>query len=153
MADASDILNGYFGETSHGIDEKRRVQIPSQWRSEQNSELFVTVWPMNPAGTCLRVMPPAKMAELLKTISAMPNNDPQKPSFKRLVGSQTNRVSLDKAGRLCLPEKMAAEAGLKDEAILVGMMDQFEIWAPARRTEVEKTDAALAGSVRNMMEV
>jgi hypothetical protein len=40
---------------------------------------------------------------------------------------------LDKAGRICLPEGMARAAGIKDEAVLVGLLDRFEIWNPELR--------------------
>jgi MraZ protein len=50
-------------------------------------------------------------------------------------------VTLDKSGRLCLPEAMAKAVGLDKEAVLVGMFDRFEIWNPERYSIASKADA------------
>jgi MraZ protein len=126
----------------HGIDEKRRLQIPSKWRPEQDgTEFTVIVWPKHQAGTCLRVLPPHKLEKLVSEIEAMPNSDPRKDVLRRVVGVNSEQVTLDKAGRICLPEEMAAAAGIKNEAQLVGMLEQFEIWDPARYKNVATADA------------
>jgi MraZ protein len=73
-------------------------------------------------------------------IEAMPNSDPRKDVLRRVVGGNSEQVQLDKAGRICLPEDMARAAGLKNEAKLVGMFEQFEIWEPGRYQIVEAAD-------------
>ena len=40
-------------------------------------------------------------------------------------------MTLDKGGRICLPEGMAKAAD-RGEAMLVGLVDRFEIWNPER---------------------
>jgi MraZ protein len=144
----------YYNSTfKHGVDEKRRLQIPSKWRPDQEgTELTIVVWPKHQAGTCLRVLPPAKMAKLAADIEAMPNGDPNKTILKRSVGSKSVQVALDKAGRICLPDEMAGAAGIKGEAVLVGLIDLFEIWNPARHEQVEAMDAVLSAKAFEMME-
>ena len=115
-------------------------------------ELTIVVWPKHQAGTCLRVLPPEKMAKLAADIDAMPNSDPGKVILKRFVGSKSVQVTLDKAGRICLPDEMAVAAGIKDEAVLVGMIDRFEIWNPARYEQVEAMDTVLSPRAFEMME-
>jgi MraZ protein len=61
-------------------------------------------------------------------------------------------VTFDKAGRICLPEEMARGAAIKDEALLVGLLDRFEIWNPARYENVEAADAVHASKAFEMME-
>ena len=125
----------------HGVDEKRRVQIPAKWRPEEEGvELTMILWPKHQAGNCLRVLPPEKMAKLVADIDALPNSDPNKSVLKRRIGSKSAQVALDKAGRICLPEEMSRAAGIKDEAMLVGLLDRFEIWNPARYEAVEAAD-------------
>jgi MraZ protein len=144
----------YYNSTfKHGVDEKRRLQIPAKWRPEEEGvELTILVWPKHQAGTCLRVLPPEKMAKLAADIDAMPNSDPGKVILKRFVGSKSVQVTLDKAGRICLPDEMAVAAGIKDEAVLVGMIDRFEIWNPARYEQVEAMDTVLSPRAFEMME-
>ncbi|HEY5043541.1 MAG TPA: hypothetical protein VIK53_16235 [Verrucomicrobiae bacterium] len=137
----------------HGVDEKRRVQIPAKWRPETDgTELTVILWPKHQAGACLRVMPPAEMATLKASLDAMPNGDPNKVVLKRFIGSESVQLTLDKAGRICLPEEMARAAGIKDDAVLVGLLDRFEIWNPARYENVKAADAVVAHEAFKLME-
>ncbi|HEY1661304.1 MAG TPA: hypothetical protein VGI03_02705 [Verrucomicrobiae bacterium] len=137
----------------HGVDEKRRVQIPAKWRPEsEGTELTLIVWPKHQAGTCLRVLPPEQMAKMKADIDAMPNGDPNKVVLKRFIGSESVQVALDKGGRICLPDEMARAAGIKEEAVLVGLLDRFEIWSPNRYENVKAADAVLASEAFKLME-
>src|SRR5476651_866735 len=137
----------------HGVDEKRRVQIPAKWRPEKGgTELTMMLWPKHQAGNCLRVLPPGEMAQLMADIDAMPNGDPNKVVLKRFIGSESIQVTLDKSGRICLPDEMARLAEIKDEAMLVGLLDRFEIWNPARYENVKVADAVLAPKAFELME-
>jgi MraZ protein len=136
----------------HGIDEKRRLQIPSKWRPEaEGVEYTVIVWPKHHAGTCLRVLPPEKLEKLIADIEAMPNSDPRKDVLRRVVGSNSEQVTIDKSGRICLPEAMAGAAGLKNEAQLIGMLEQFEIWEPSRYKNVEAADGVHQSNAFELM--
>jgi len=137
----------------HGVDEKRRVQIPAKWRpADSGIELTLIVWAKYAAGECLRVLPPKEMAELMQTIDAMPNSDPNKTVLKRIIGSESVQVALDKAGRICLPDQMTKAAGIGDEAVLVGLLDRFEIWNPERFEKVRASDAVMAPEAFKLME-
>jgi MraZ protein len=134
------------------VDEKRRLQIPAKWRpAKPGTELTLVVWPQAKAGTCLRVLLPPQMAKLMQDINAMPNSDPNKVVLKRFIGSGSVQVTLDKAGRICLPEKMAKEAGIDKEAVVVGLLDQFEIWSPERHVNVAASDAIMAQEAFKMI--
>jgi transcriptional regulator MraZ len=137
----------------HGVDEKRRVQIPAKWRpAKPEVEFTLILWPKAKEGPCLRVLPPKEMAELMHDIDAMPNGDPNKVVLKRFIGSESVQVTVDKSGRICLPEEMARAAGIKDQAILVGLLDRFEIWNPVRYEAVKASDAVMAHEAFKMME-
>jgi MraZ protein len=136
-----------------GVDEKRRVQVPAKWRpTEAGVEFTVMLWPKSKEGPCLRVLPPQEMAELMRDIEVMPNSDPNKVVLKRFIGSESEQVVLDKSGRLCLPEKMTKAAGIVDEAVLVGLLDRFEIWNPERYERVKAADAVMAQEAFKLME-
>lgn len=144
----------YNGNYPHGVDEKRRVQIPAKWRPADGEkfEFTMIVWPKYPEGVCLRMLPPTETAKLLGSLSNIDDSNPIKPTLKRLIGSNSTQVELDKAGRACIPETMAAAAGIKDEAVLVGMMDRFEIWSPERLEKRKATDSALTAEAFKSLE-
>jgi MraZ protein len=137
----------------HGVDEKRRVQIPAKWRpADSGVEFTLILWPKAKEGPCLRVLPPKEMAEMMRDIDAMPNGDPGKVVLKRFIGSESVQVTLDKGGRICLPEEMARAAGIASDAVLVGLLDRFEIWNPERYDRVRASDAIMAQEAFKMME-
>jgi len=143
----------YNSEYRHGVDAKRRIQIPAKWRpSKPGTELTLVLWPKAKEGPCLRVLPPQQMAKLMQDVNAMPNSDSGKVVLKRLLGSGSVQVTLDSVGRICLPEKLAADAGIGEEAVLVGLLDRFEIWSPARYEQVKASDAVMAQEAFRMME-
>lgn len=143
----------YNSSYRHGVDGARRLQIPAKWRpSEASVEFTLILWPKSKEGPCLRVLPPQEMAELMRDIDVMPNSDPNKVVLKRFIGSESIQVTLDKAGRICLPDAMAKAAGIADEAVLVGLLDRFEIWNPDRFEKVRAADAVMAQEAFKMME-
>src|SRR5262245_34921113 len=130
------------------VDDKRRVQIPSAWRQGQaESQFMLLLWP-NAAQTdaCLMVLPPAAAQKLTEKITAMPFGDSQAEALRRHLGRRSATVTADKAGRMTLPEHMARAVGLEPEkkAVLVGMFDRFQIWAPDRFAPVIDGDDTLA---------
>lgn len=153
MSNSGSTTQVYNSTYRHGVDEKRRIQIPSMWRpSEPGIQLTLIVWPQRAEGSCLRVLPPKEMAELMADLDAMSNDDGRKTILKRIIGSESTQVTLDKAGRICVPEEMATAAGIKDEAVLVGMLDRFEIWNPALHEKVKAADMVLAAEAFKRME-
>ena len=92
------------------------------------------------------------MAKLMQDVHALPNSDTNKVVLKRFIGSGSVQVALDKAGRICLPEKMAKDAGIDKEAMLVGLLDRYEIWSPERYERVKASDASMAPEAFKMME-
>ena len=55
-----------------------------------------------------------------------------------VLGSTSTKLTLDKVGRLCLPENLTATAGISDKAQLLGRIDKFELWNPDKRTGVSQ---------------
>jgi MraZ protein len=92
------------------------------------------------------------MAQLMSDLDSMPNDDPSKVVLKRFIGSESVQAALDKGGRICIPEEMAKGAGIKDEAILVGLLDRFEIWNPENYERKRAADAVMAQEAFKLME-
>ena len=137
----------------HGVDEKRRIQIPAKWRPvKPGTELTIILWPKAKEGPCLRVLPPQQMAKLVQYVDTLANSDSNKVVLKRFIGSESVQVTLDKVGRICLPEKMATDAGISGEAVLVGLLDRFEIWSSERWDRVKASDAVMAQEAFKLME-
>ena len=130
----------------HGVDEKRRLQIPAKWRPADTNVAFTLIlWPKGTVqDACLLVLPPDEWVALVQKLKALPFAAPEAQVLRRIIGRKSDRVTLDKGGRICLPEEMARLAGIDDQAVLLGMVDRFEIWNPKRYEEITAADEQLA---------
>jgi len=123
----------YNSRYLHGVDEKRRVQIPAKWRGGGGSEFTLILWPNGAEkDACLLVLPPTVAQALVGKLTAMPFGDPKAEALRRFLGEKSDSVTADKAGRITLPEGMAKAVGIEKEAVLNGMFDRFQIWNPEK---------------------
>lgn len=138
----------YFHEEfRHGIDESRRVMLPARWRPKDPSIVFrVLPWPVA-AHACLLVLPPDRWDVMVQKLKLTKMQDPKVAALERVLGGTSAALTLDKVGRLCLPENLARAAALEREAVFVGRLDKFEIWNPARYEVSTIQDKILAASV------
>ncbi len=85
---------------------------------------MVTAW-----GKHLRAFPVSEWEILEDKLLSQGKEQPGLARFVRLVVSGVVECSLDKQGRLLLPSSLRAEANVKKEVILTGMLDWVEIWS------------------------
>lgn len=135
----------FLGEHEHGVDLKRRVQIPSKWRSASGVTRFVLMrWrPSKSDPACILGMAPALMTELVDKMKQDRRFfDPRAEKAKRTLSRAGEIVDLDSAGRIALPVKLMEAAGLevKKGSVLIGMMDRFQIWSPEHYALVTRDD-------------
>jgi len=136
----------YNSVYKHGVDDKRRLQVPAKWCPAQEGFQFtVILWPASGGKQpYLLVLPPEPLAALMEKLKAMPYSDQKADSLRRLLGRNSDQAIVDKAGRICLSELMTAGAGIGREAVLVGSWDRFEIWSPERYAAASQVDDALS---------
>ena len=151
MASGDNIATTIFNfRYRHGVDEKRRVQIPKPWRPEDlATEFTLMLWSKSPHGPCLRMLPRAQFDKLMQDIDAMSGSDPLKAVRKRTLGSWSLQVTFDKTGRICIPDVLANAAGIlpNQEVWLVGLTSSFEIWNPERLAKVDEADKEMSADV------
>src|SRR5436309_14664236 len=107
--------------------------MQGKWRTGRPEVLSLVLWPKGTmTEACLLVLPPQEWVALVQKLKAMPYADPNAEALRRLLGKKSDRVTLDNGGMICLPEAMAKAAAIDEEAMLVGLVDRFEIWNPER---------------------
>lgn len=141
----------------HGVDEKRRAQVPKPWRpapADLKTEFTLILWNKGSHGPCLRVLPRAQYDKLLAQIEAMSPSDPLKATRKRMIGSWSTQVTFDTTGRICIPEELANEAKIfpGDEVKFVGLINLFEIWNLERFNAVDADEKKQAADVYRDLE-
>ena len=121
----------YLGQHLRGVDHGR-VILPVEWRLDGSPKDFmVIVWPVT-TREYLLVLSPSRWEVLQKNLEGLSLTDEQAAAVERRIGASTSLRSLDNYGRLPLPEDAAKGLGIESEAMLVGRMNKFEVWGPAR---------------------
>ncbi|MBI3414520.1 MAG: hypothetical protein HY043_04230 [Verrucomicrobia bacterium] len=140
----------YTGRCCHGVDQSRRVMIPSEWRPTEADVKFTLIpWPIGSEDRIL-VLPPARWKEMRSRLAAESMSDPEVAALETQIAANSAKVALDKVGRMCLPETLSKTVGLKKEVELVGRIDKFEIWNPAgyAKADVESREMAISAFKR-----
>ncbi|MHB8524131.1 MAG: division/cell wall cluster transcriptional repressor MraZ [Limisphaerales bacterium] len=100
-------------------------------------------WPVGTEDHLL-VLPPERWREMLARIRAKSMANPRVAALERVIGGNAVEQSLDKVGRICLPETMSKTVGVGKEVELVGRLDKFEVWNPQRYETASAEDKKLA---------
>lgn len=130
------------------LDAKRRFVVPADYRSAEDGsheQLFVFPCLSEP---CLEAGGLLLKAQYEDMARQLPFGHASRKSMTMKVFSQSRLLAYDTAGRVTLPDALCARFGLKDEVVLVGMMDRFLIWEPeAYRPWAERMDQMADESV------
>lgn len=129
----------FIGEYSHSIDPKRRVALPSKFRSELGSRVVVT----RGLDAALFVYPMKVWETLAEKLGSLPIGESSTRSFTRLMLAGATDVELDGQGRVLIPDYLKDYAGLRKNVVVVGLYNRLEIWGE------EKWKAYKAGAEKN----
>jgi len=119
-----------IGSYEHFLDKKNRLFLPSQLRRKilkrGNGRLILT------AGLegCLFLYPEQEWRRITEKLNSLPSlAKVDIRAFKRIFLSLANEVKIDKQGRILLPQNLCHYAKIKQEIVLIGLLDHLEIWA------------------------
>jgi len=128
----SEDMTMFLGSQDLSLDVKRRVQIPSSWRSACGSSKFALVkWrPDLSQKPCVMGMMPSLLFDLVRKMNERPFSDPEAERVRRSLSREAALVELDASGRLTLPVSLMKASGLepRSKIVVVGMFDRFQIW-------------------------
>ncbi len=119
----------YAGEFRHAIDPKGRVTVPSKWRRAESEDLYVIPDQQN---QYLIIMPPEEFKAIGEKIEKADMEEARKRIFLRNFYSQAQPATVDRQGRMLLPEDYCERVGLVQDVVLAGGLVRFEIWNPER---------------------
>jgi MraZ protein len=134
----------FIGEYSHSIDDKGRLAVPKKFQEDLKEGLVVTKGLDN----CLWVYTYESWKELATKLSKLPISSNNNRAFSRLMLAGAMDVSLDKQGRIVLPDYLRAYANLGKKVVITGLFDRLEIWDESEwqvykeRTEAESGEIA-----------
>ena len=121
----------FTGEYRHTVDDKGRLAVPARFRAQLAGGAVVSRW----IDGCLAIHDQAGWEALSTRVAALPITDAAARLFQRQIFGGALEAALDRQGRVLIPAYLREEAGLGGEAVVAGIRDHAEIWAPARWAE------------------
>jgi len=140
----------FIGEYTHNLDTKNRISLPFKFRKDLGRKVIITPGLEN----CLFIFNVKEWSKVRETLSGGPGLSflsSDQRSFNRFLFGRAAEAEVDKVGRILIPDFLKDRAGLKDEAVFVGVEDRVEIWNKNMwqeyRTRVEKQADELAEKI------
>jgi MraZ protein len=118
----------FTGEYRHTVDDKGRLAIPSRFRAQLAGGAVLSRW----IDGCLAIHTRAGWDQLAERVAAVPLTDPAGRLFQRQIFAGALEAELDRQGRVLVPAYLREETGIATEALVIGVRDHGEIWAPDR---------------------
>jgi MraZ protein len=115
------------------FDNRFRLAIPAKVRDAFVEGAAVSMW----FDDCAIVAPRLDWPDIVREVfGVMDVQNPRQRRLSRYLHAYTQEIdSLDRQGRIIVPENVRARAGLDGKVKVVGAGDYLEIWNPARLEE------------------
>ncbi|MFC1788040.1 division/cell wall cluster transcriptional repressor MraZ [Patescibacteria group bacterium] len=114
----------FIGEYKHNLDEKGRLAIPTKFRQALSKGAVVT----RGLDTSLFLFPKEEWGKLAEKLASLPLGSSNTRAFARLMLAGAMDVSLDKQGRVVLPEYLRQYSAMNKSVIVAGLYNRLELW-------------------------
>jgi len=117
------------------VDDKGRIKVPNGFRtlieSQYGAELFVT----SVTGEFVRLYPMAIWLEIERKLASVPSTNPSKLRFLDRVNFFGQVVTMDRQGRVVLPQILRETAAMAGDVSVLGQLNHLAVWNLRRLQE------------------
>lgn len=142
----------FLSTFTNKIDAKNRVSVPAQFRSSLNNQDFsgIVVYESF-INNCIEGCDIERIKRLSDSIDGLDPFSEERDAFAATILGGAMQLSIDRDGRVILPENLVEKTGIKDQALFVGKGPTFEIWNPTKFQEYLVTAKKSAKEKRNLL--
>jgi MraZ protein len=133
----------FIGEYNHNVDDKGRLAIPVKFRSKLADGAVVT----RGLDNCLFLYTTAEWGVLAEKLANLPIGQANTRAFARLMLAGAMDVTLDKQGRVILPDYLRQFAKLSKKVVVAGLYNRLEIWDEAAWDAFKKSTESEASVI------
>lgn len=135
----------FTGISSHSIDSKGRIVLPSRFRQELGKTFFIAKGFFD----CVQVLSHEEFEKLRTNIKALPAQ--QALALQYAIIATAIEVTPNTQGRVPVPQSLREIAGLSKDAIVVGMDNRVEIWDKDRFDKMQENNRETAMAALEML--
>ena len=125
-----------IGQYEHTIDAKKRLALPAKFRGELGDKIIIT----RGIEGCLAVYTEVEWKIMSDKLATLTISQAEARSFTRMILAGAMEVTLDKLGRILVPDYLKDYAGLKKNVVVCGLSNRLEIW-DAEKWDTYKKEA------------
>lgn len=113
-----------IGKYTHDLDPKKRLTLPSKWRTDLGKKVVVT----SGLDNSLFVFPIKEWETVAQNLAQSSFGNSDSRSFNRFILGNAFETDVDAAGRIVIPDSLKTFAHLTEKVVLAGMYSRIELW-------------------------
>ena len=117
-------MSMFIGEYHHSLDDKGRVGMPAKFREDLGVVFYIT----KGMDSCLFVYDKEEWEKAEEKINNLRLTRKDARAFSRLFFAGASQQSLDKQGRVVIPQNLREYADLSRDVVIIGVSNRVEIW-------------------------
>lgn len=138
----------FMGEFTCKIDDKGRFMLPSKFREILQEDEFVITRGLD---NSIDLFPSSEWENIENELRKLKRTDSKHRAYQRFILSAATKLTVDKQGRVNLPNSLTEHAKINKNIIVTGMVDKIEIWAEEVWKEyIEKTESSIEDIVEEI---
>lgn len=132
----------FSGAYYRALDAKGRLLLPPSFLKALESESGGRSFWLTGFYGRLTAYLPEQWNDIVEKLCSVRMPSRNLANFKSKVIGLAREIEPDNQGRARVPQTLAREAGLTRDAVLVGILDKFEIWDQARFDALSAEDVS-----------
>ena len=144
----------FYGEYSHGIDTKGRLILPARLREVAKENGVEKFYVTRGLDKCIFMFADQEWHLQENRFKGLSFTKQQARNFNRMFFAGAVEVAPDRQGRFIIPDYLKEFAGIKKDAVVIGVSNRIEIWNTATWREFfNKTSVDFEQTAEGMLEL
>jgi MraZ protein len=136
----------FVGSFEHALDDKGRVVLPATFRPHLADQGFLSQYDQ-----CLGLWTPEGFEGVARRLTERVRAGEASQFALRAFSANAHQVKPDSQGRIVIPERLRAFAGLERDVVIIGALEHIELWDASRwRGLEESSDQSLTQAVTEL---
>ncbi|MFT5179836.1 MAG: MraZ protein [Candidatus Paceibacteria bacterium] len=113
-----------IGEYKHTIDDKKRISLPSKFRTQVGKKLVIT----HGLDNCLFLYPLKEWEKISAKLGELGMGQADTRGFNRFMLAGASEINVDSVGRILIPEHLRKFAKVISKVVFAGVYNRIEVW-------------------------